>query len=148
MEKQPAAALVLELLEAVWNRGDTAVVDRLVAADYIEHGTDGPEIGRQHVSQDAETYRSAFPDLRMIFDEPIAEGDRVATRFTAMGTQLAPMAGLPATGKSARVSGIWIHRVVDGRITESWVTWDNLGLLRQLGFVQPERLESATAVVK
>src|SRR5579863_10013130 len=55
-------------------------------------------------------YRDAFPDLSMSFDEQVADGDRVVTRWAAGGTHQGALQGIPATGRSARISGIFIHR--------------------------------------
>ncbi len=68
-------------------------------------------------------------------EEQIAEGDTVVTRWTATGTQHGPLPGLPPTGKSAKVMGIWIHRLAGGKIVESWNVWDTLGMLQQLGAI-------------
>jgi len=80
-------------------------------------------------------YRDAFPDLSMSFDEQVADGDRVVTRWTAGGTHQGALQGIPATGRSARISGIFIHRLSDGIVTESWASFDRLGLLQQLGVI-------------
>ena len=97
--------------------------------------TDGDEVGRGHVTQAILAYRAAFPDLRMSFDDQISEGDRVVTRWTGQGTHLGELNGIPATGRAAKVWGIFIHRLVAGQITETWTSFDYLGLLRQLGVI-------------
>ena len=63
----------------------------------------------------------------------MAEGDLVATRFTAAGMQTGPFQGIPPTGRRVTYSGIDINRIADGRIVEAWVSYDALGLLEQLG---------------
>jgi predicted ester cyclase len=63
----------------------------------------------------------------------VAEGDLVATRFTAAGMQTGPFQGIPPTGRRVTYSGIDINRIADGRIVEAWVSYDALGLLEQLG---------------
>jgi steroid delta-isomerase-like uncharacterized protein len=129
------ATTVLDMLDAIWNRGDLSVLDTSVAEDHIDHDNDGEEIGREHLAQGIQEYRDAFPDLRMSFDEQIADGDRVVTRWTASGTHRGALQGIPATGRSARISGVFIHRLSDGIVTESWTSFDRLGLLQQLGVI-------------
>ena len=59
----------------------------------------------------------------------------VVTRWTARATHTADLQGLPPTGRCVTVQGIWIHRVRDGKIQESWNVWDTLGMLQQLEVV-------------
>jgi len=129
------AATVLEMLDAIWNRGDLSVLDTSVAEGHVDHNDGGDEIGRDLLAQGIDEYRAAFPDLRMIFDEQIADGDRVVTRWTASGTHQGTLQGIPATGRLARISGIFIHRLSAGIVTESWASFDRLGLLQQLGVI-------------
>ena len=65
----------------------------------------------------------------------IAEGDKVVTRISAYGTQTGELFGIPPTGKQGSMSGIAIHRVVNGKIVEHWSEVDNLGVMQQLGVV-------------
>jgi steroid delta-isomerase-like uncharacterized protein len=129
------AATVLEMLDAIWNRGDLSVLSTSVAEGHIDHDGDGDEIGRDLLAQGIQEYLTAFPDLRMSFDEQIADGDRVVTRWTGSGTHQGALQGIPATGRSARITGIFIHQLSDGIVTESWTSFDRLGLLQQLGVI-------------
>jgi steroid delta-isomerase-like uncharacterized protein len=126
---------VLDFLDAAWNRGDTSVIDRAVFEHHIEHEPDGDEVGRGHLKETVLAYRAAFPDLRMCVEDQIAEGDRVVIRWVASGTHLGELNGIPATGRTAEVSGIFVHRLTDGQITESWSMFDQMGLLVQLGVI-------------
>jgi steroid delta-isomerase-like uncharacterized protein len=127
------ATIVRELLDAIWNRGDLSGVETWVAADHADHGSNSIDVGVEHVTEEANEYRTAFPDLQMTFEDQISEADRVVTRWTATGTNLGPFQGVPATGRPARVTGIFINRVVGGQITETWSSYDRLGLMQQLG---------------
>ena len=113
------AATVLDMLDAIWNRGDLSVLDTSVAEDHVDHDADGDEIGRDLLAQGIQVYLAAFPDLRMSFDEQIADGDRVVTRWTGTGTHQGALPGIPATGRSTRISGIFIHRLSDGVVAET-----------------------------
>ena len=138
-EQNPAT--VLGMLDAAWNRGDITAIDQAVASDHIEHEPDGDEIGREHLADTILAYRVAFPDLHMTFDDQICERDRVVTRWTCKGTHLGEFNGIAATSRTAEVCGVFIHRLADGQITETWTSFDGLGLLEQLGVipVQPAR---------
>lgn len=126
------------LLE-IWSEGRLDLVDELYAADYVDHVNRGPEPAEVHGPgglKDAVTmFRAAFPDLQYTVDDDIAERDLVMTRFSAAGTHLGPFLGAEATGQAIGYTGIDINRIVDGRIVESWVQYDALGLLQQLGLV-------------
>jgi predicted ester cyclase len=76
--------------------------------------------------------REAFPDIQVRVEDVIAGGDRVAVRFTAAGTQMAPFFGIPATGRHVEWTGIAIYRIADGRIVEAWWAGDTARLLRRL----------------
>jgi steroid delta-isomerase-like uncharacterized protein len=136
LTNQPAnVATALDLLDAMWNRGDLSAADRLVDSNHVDHSPDGPEVGRAHFVEDVATYRTAFPDMHMTVEEHISQENRVVLRWSATGTHLGPLQGLPATGRTASVSGIYIHTVVDGRVTDTWAMFDEVGLLRQLGIL-------------
>lgn len=129
------------LLEEVWSKGNFAVIDDLVDANYVNHDPNAAQLppGREGMKQFAMAYRSAFPDLSMTVEDQVAEGDKVVTRWCARGTHKGALPGLPATGKSATVTGIGIDRIVNGKIVESWGNWDQFGMLRQLGAIPPEQ---------
>ena len=129
------------LLEEVWSKGNFAVIDDLVDANHVNHDPNAAQLppGREGMKQFAMAYRSAFPDLSMTVEDQVAEGDKVVTRWCARGTHKGALPGLPATGKSATVTGIGIDRIVNGKIVESWGNWDQFGMLRQLGAIPPEQ---------
>jgi steroid delta-isomerase-like uncharacterized protein len=120
--------------DEVWNGGNLEVLDEIAADDVVLHDRDmGEHRGTDAARDFVTTYRKAFPDLRFTIEDQIAEGDRVATRWTARGTHRGELMAIPPTEKSTTVSGITIDRIADGRIAESIGSWDALGLLQQLG---------------
>jgi steroid delta-isomerase-like uncharacterized protein len=78
---------------------------------------------------------SAFPDLRIVIEDIVAEGDRVAWRLTATGTHQAAFRGVPATGTRVAFTAQYFFRLDDGRIVERWTNFDRLGVLIQLGAI-------------
>jgi steroid delta-isomerase-like uncharacterized protein len=76
---------------------------------------------------------AAFPDSRFSTDDLIAEGDKVAIRHTFRGTHRGEFQGIPPSGEFVTVAAIAILRVEDGKIAESWLNADFLGLLQQIG---------------
>jgi predicted ester cyclase len=68
-------------------------------------------------------------------DDQFAEGDKVATRWTARGTHTGEIAGIAPTGRDVTVTGLTISRFASGKVVEEWSTWDTLGMLVQLGVI-------------
>jgi predicted ester cyclase len=132
------------LLE-IWSAGKLEVVDELYAPDYVDHVARGPEPGvvrgPDGLKQAVTMFRSAFPDLSYTIEQEMAEGDCVMTRFSATGTHRGPFLSMEPSGRSVTYTGVDINRIVDGRVVESWVYYDALGLLEQVGLVP--RIEGA-----
>jgi steroid delta-isomerase-like uncharacterized protein len=81
--------------------------------------------------------RAAFPDMHWTVEEQIAEGDKVVTRFEWTGTHQAEFFGVPATRRSVRVWGVVIDRLEGGKIKDTRIIMDALGLMMQLGAFPP-----------
>jgi steroid delta-isomerase-like uncharacterized protein len=126
-------AVVRRLVEEVLNRGQTGLLAELVAVDHVGHDPLGDHYGPEGLRIAVAEYRAAFPDLSVTVEDLVAEGDKVARRFTLRGTHAGPFMGIPATGRAVAASGIAIDRLAGGKVAESWVSLDALGLLRQLG---------------
>jgi steroid delta-isomerase-like uncharacterized protein len=121
--------------EELWNKGNLAVADEIIAKDYVRHdpGDPFPAHGPDDVKRIVSMLRSMLPDFRIEVDAIIAEGDFVVSRYTATATDTAGYMGMPATGKAIRTQAIQIFRFSDGKIVESWAARDDLGTLKQLG---------------
>ncbi|MGZ9235246.1 MAG: ester cyclase [Anaerolineales bacterium] len=78
---------------------------------------------------------AAFPDSRVVVDDVIAEGDKVAVRHRLQGTHQTEFQGVPATGRQVEVGGIVIFRIEKGLIAEAWLNADIMGMMQQLGVV-------------
>jgi steroid delta-isomerase-like uncharacterized protein len=88
---------------------------------------------QEHVRQGFDMVTESFPDVQITVEEMIAEGDKVALRWTFSGTQQGTFREIPATGNTVNWSGIDLYTVVDGKITSSVREADSLSVLRQLG---------------
>ena len=137
MSTEENKASLRRVYEEAINRGNMAVVDELVGPDYIEHdpGYPQPVRGPEGLKQYFMVFRTAFPDLHLAIEDMVGEGDRIAVRHTARGTHQGDLLGTPPTGKQLTVTGMTFHKFVNGKLVETWVNADTLGLLQQLGVV-------------
>lgn len=127
-------------IEEVWNHGHLTVIDELVSPGYVDHDPTNPLTtleGPEGVKQSVTIWRNAFPDVQVSVESQIAEGDLVATRWTARATHRGTLLNIPPTGRQVNVTGIFYERYQDGKILETWTEFDALGLLQQLGAVPP-----------
>jgi predicted ester cyclase len=125
-----------EVLDGIYqavNTGDLALLDKLVAPDYIEHseGFQGVEPFKQQIT----TFRAAFPDLHVTIEDLIIDGDRFASRTTVTGTHTGDLMGMPATGKQINVGTVDMGRIANGQAKERWGGLDMYALLTQLGVI-------------
>jgi steroid delta-isomerase-like uncharacterized protein len=125
MSTEENKALVRREQEELWNHtGDLDAAGDLFAPERAEAAR-----------QEAADFRRGFPDVISTIEDIVAEGDRVAARWTARATHLGEYVGVPPTGKEVEFTGISIYRIEGGRIAESWTVEDDLGLMRQIGAV-------------
>ena len=133
------AELSRRIFEDVWNRKNLSAVDEIISADYVHHDANSPAAsGIDGYKQFVNYYMNAFPDAHFTIDDAFTDGENEVTRWTVTGTHEGELAGIPRTGRRFSVTGISIGRVVNGKITESWNSWDALGLMQQLGVVSAE----------
>jgi predicted ester cyclase len=129
MSAQENKALSNRVAQAI-SGGDLDALDDLMA----------PELAEEF-KRDVAEIRRAFPDYAGTNVEQIAEGEKVANRFVFLGTHLGVFEGVAPTGKRVEFIGHSIDRVLNGKIVESWVEVDMLGVMEQLGAV-PEQGQS------
>jgi predicted ester cyclase len=134
-------AIGRRVLLELWGEDKLELADELYAPDYVDHVGRGPEpsrvLGPEGIKQAVVMFRTAFPDLAYTVEEEMAERDLVLTRFSARGTNLGPFLGHKPTGRAVSYTGFDMNRIAGGKIVESWVSYDALGLLQQLGLVPP-----------
>lgn len=83
------------------------------------------------------TYRHAFPNKKTKIDEIFGVDDRVVVRWTTHGKHERELQGIAPTNAQFKFSGISLYRLQNGKITDIWQEWDRLGLLEQIGEIQP-----------
>ncbi len=134
MSAEQNKALVRRFYEEI-DKGNLDAMDELVAQDYVDHNPPpfpGLEPGREGVKRAFEIFLKATPGYHRI-DDQIAEGDKVVTRLTGIGTHEDDLPGIPKTGNKLEMTATMIHRVENGQLAEKWSDKDVLGFLQQLG---------------
>jgi steroid delta-isomerase-like uncharacterized protein len=128
--------VVCHRLVEEFNQGNLDTAAKFLAADYIDHADPpGTPPGSGSAKQRWIMLRTAFPDAHVTLEDMIAEGDKVAARFTLHGTHNGELMGIPPTGKQVVVTGIDINRITNGKIVERWANFDTLGMLQQFGVI-------------
>jgi len=123
------------IFEERLTQGSIAADAELFTTDFQVHvGAVTAGLKQDQVS--IQGWKAAIPDLEATVHDIVAEGDRVAVRWSAKGTNTGTGNGLPATGKPLEVGGFALFRMVDGRVAESWGMFDTMGLFRQLGLIE------------
>jgi len=112
-------ALVRRIYEEMWNRNNPTAARAIFAH---------PE----GVERAVREFLSAFSDLQHTVEELIAEGDRVAARFTASGTHTGLWKNYSPTGKPIHYTGVTLARIADGKIVDHYTWWDRMGLVEQI----------------
>ena len=119
-----------------WNSRQPDVFDGLMASDVVRHCQATPNVElrsldqvKEFLRQDSETFPDSVQTIKLL----IAEGNLVAVWSTYEGTQQGPMGQFPPSGRKVQFDFGAVFRIEGGKITEWWVTWDNMTILRTLG---------------
>lgn len=121
MSAEGNTSIIRRLFAEVWT-GDVAAVDRFYAPGPLRDG----------LKQFASDLYLAVPDWTVTIDDLVAEGDKVAVRWSGRGTHLGEWNGMPPTGRAVSTTGIDIERFSDGLIVQEDGEVDMHGFLRQL----------------
>lgn len=133
--------LIRQVIAEGVNTGDLEYFRNILASDYSRHSqatTEMPEMrGVEAMLTFLKTQYAAFPDYHEEIDLMIAEGDKVAYITTGTGTHTGPLGEIPPTGKRMGVVNFVVQRIQNGRVAETWIGWDNMAALSQLGLFPP-----------
>jgi len=136
-------ALAKRAFEELLSKGKFELAGQLYAKDFVNHGIHR-DISLDEDQAALKGWHQAFPDLAIVPEKLIAEGDLVTIYWIARGTNTGAGNGLPATGKKAEQAGITIWRIVNGKIKEEWSAFDQLSLMQQLGLLSGKPSPGAT----
>ena len=137
MSGEQNKAVFRKVVNEIFIKGNTDLVDEMLAPGFIEHEELPPGIpgGREGLKQMIKMFRSAFPDFNTTIEDMVAEGDKVVVRWTWSGTHKGDFMGIPPTGRSVSFGVIDIVRIVNDKFVEHWGLMDSSKLMQQLGVV-------------
>lgn len=142
--EQENKTVVMQALDAI-NNHEYDKLDQFIAQDYRRHCQATPDVKVETLDEFigmVEYWMQACPDGKQGIDMLITEGDLVAFYGVFSGTQTGSMGNIPPTGKRIDSDTFGFHRLENGKIVETWVTWDNLAILTQLGLYPPPGVET------
>jgi predicted ester cyclase len=116
---------VMRAMGEAHRNNDLAAAVRYIAAESLDQGQ---PVTREDWLRKWEQMRAGSPDLQMITQHSMEDGEWLAHRYTIRGTHTAALFGLPPTGKPFEVRGMDMVRVRDGHIVEHWALIDSLGV--------------------
>ena len=126
-------AVYRRFIQGLFNEGRLDRLNDLVHPDYVLHNPPpGAPSGPAAIKYAVSMFQEGFPDLEITLDELIAEEDLLAARSTFRGTHKGTIFGIAPTGTPVTMPGLTMVRVSEGRISESWVRNDILGLMNQI----------------
>jgi len=127
---------IVQRYQEIYNSNDLDALGEVVSEDLLTPKImSGIPIGIEGAKAAYRIMLTGFPDYQTIIDDLVAEGDKVAARITMSGTNTGSFMGIPVTGKHASFTGIYIARIVNGKIVEHWGEEDGVSLLQQLGIL-------------
>jgi steroid delta-isomerase-like uncharacterized protein len=136
MSTEANKSLIRRFIEEVNNKQTLVAAEQFLAPTYVDHSAPpglptGPEGWRQLRTM----FFNAFSNIHIVVEDIVAEGDRVAVRFTMQALHTGELRGIPSTGKQVTLTGIDVNRFENGKIAERWGNQDDLGLMQQLGVI-------------
>lgn len=126
-------ALVRRFYDEVVNRRKDELIDEMIAEDFDDYAA--RDKGREHFKTLYHVMIRIFPDIQVVLQDLIAEGDEVVARVEFTATQADSFRGFPATNRQVAYSGMDIFRIQDGKLAERWAQRDFLGMLEKLGHI-------------
>jgi predicted ester cyclase len=135
--------IVREVYKNGINAHNMSYMDSILADNYTRHSQSSPP-GMQEIKDKKtflnfiKTHFEAFPDWNEDIEFMVAEDDKVAFLTTGTGINSGNLGEMFPTGKSVNLQNMIVHRIDENnQIAETWVLWDNVAFLSQLGLYPP-----------
>jgi len=145
MSTEENKAIACRWMEEVWGKGNLAVIDALLATNFVfNYPPPGAAPNREGYKQFVTRNFATWSDIRCTIEDMVAGGDKVAVRWTWSGKHTGEfkLMGIAPTGKQVTMTGMSIIHIVGGKIVEEWTEMDMLGMMQQLGVLPPPNPKS------
>ncbi len=135
MSTEDNKAVIRHLIDGL-NQKDVSVLDEVCNPDFVFHDPNNPQVqSREDFKQWVTAFFEAFPDLHVSLEDMLAEGDKVAYRYTLSATHNRSFGGETPTGRKVAFTGMSISRFREGKCAEGWQNADMMGMAQQLGMI-------------
>jgi steroid delta-isomerase-like uncharacterized protein len=132
-------SLVRRWFDEVWNKGRVEAIDEMFDENGIAHGLSDdpakPITGPSQFRPFHAVFRDAFPNMMIVVEDMVAEGDKVAARCSVRAAHEGDFMGRAATQSPVEFTGITIVRIDNGKIVEAWNNFDFMTLHKQVGLL-------------
>jgi len=118
----------------VWNKLDIEALKEIYSPDFVWYISGGEAFALEDLIEDLKWEITVYPDRTFTPEDLISKGNKVVSRYVLRGTHEGEREGQPPTGKKIKMEGIFISRVENGKIMETWEVTDLLSVYKQLGF--------------
>jgi serine phosphatase RsbU (regulator of sigma subunit)/predicted ester cyclase len=150
-EAEENKAIARRFLEETMAKGNLDVIDELAAPDFVDRTLlpgQGPT--REDFKRSVAEALDTTPITSFTIEEQIAEGETVVTKYRHSSVQRREVMGIPPTEEEKTVSGIYIHRISGGKITEEWGIIDAVLAMESLAqeISERERIEQELRVAR
>jgi len=137
--------LACQHIDLVWNKGRLALAEQLHSRDFLYKSSFiGRPLGSAGFVQMVQNIRLAMPDLQVVIEECIAEGYKVVTWSTLIGTIQKPALGYPPSDKVLSISAMAFWTFTSGNEIQEICTMLNMESFRaQLGLQTRPLAETA-----
>jgi len=132
-------ALLRRWFDEVWNNGRADAINEMFDEDGIAHGLSddaaNPIRGPRDFRPFHAVFREAFPNMEIVIEDMVAEGDKVAARCSVRAKHEGGFMGRAATQAPVDFNGMTIVRIDNGKIVEAWNNFDFMTLHKQVGLL-------------
>ncbi len=134
-EAEAMRSTTRRVFEEVVNGRNLDLLPQFFTEDFTWHLGARDATGLDQVREVIQGYLTAFPDLRITVEQQIVEGNLICTRFSATGTLDGPLEDVEPTGKRMDITAMNILRFEGTKIAEEWESFDEVGMLKQIGVI-------------
>ena len=140
-------AFIRRWFEEVWNKGREGAIEEMMDEECVANGLAGDSgrapRGPAEFKPFFRKFREAFPNIEVVVEDAVAEGDKVAARCSVRGHHRGDSLGFAATEQPVEFTGMTITRIRDGKIVEAWNNFDFMTMFQQLGALRLDAPEAS-----